>query len=78
MVCNAALSHNSFLHTELAANGIGVHHAGMSMDDRRATESLYLNKILRVVVCTSVSSAGYSICDYLNPPLDTSSRRQPA
>lgn len=40
---------------ELAASGIGVHHAGLSIGDRRATETLYLNKILRVVVCTSVS-----------------------
>ena len=45
---------NSFF-TELALCGIGVHHAGMTLDDRRTTEDLYLNKLLRVVVATSVS-----------------------
>jgi len=39
---------------EFAAIGIGVHHAGLSMDDRRATEQLYLNKVLRILVATSV------------------------
>ena len=41
--------------TELALCGIGVHHAGMTLDDRRTTEDLYLSKLLRVVVATSVS-----------------------
>lgn len=41
--------------TELAACGIGIHHAGMSMDDRRATEDLYLRKLLRILFATSVS-----------------------
>lgn len=40
----------------LAAFGIGVHHAGLSMDDRRATEDLYLKKVIRVLVATSVRS----------------------
>jgi ATP-dependent DNA helicase HFM1/MER3 len=38
----------------LAANGIGVHHAGLSVDDRRLTEELFLRGDLRVVVATSV------------------------
>ena len=42
---------------ELATLGIGVHHAGISMDDRRAIEDLFMKKILKVVVATSVSSA---------------------
>ncbi|KAF5330810.1 hypothetical protein D9619_005499 [Psilocybe cf. subviscida] len=33
--------------------GIGLHHAGLTMDDRRATERLYLNKTLRVLIATS-------------------------
>jgi hypothetical protein len=41
---------------ELATFGIGVHHAGLSMDDRRATEDLYLAKVIRVLVATSVRS----------------------
>ena len=39
---------------ELVIAGIGVHHAGLQFDDRRAIEDLYLRKILRVIVCTSV------------------------
>ena len=40
--------------TELTAAGVGVHHAGMSLEDRRAIEDLFLKSILKVVVCTSV------------------------
>jgi replicative superfamily II helicase len=40
---------------ELAVAGIGIHHAGLSMDDRRAIEDLYLKKVLRIVIATSVS-----------------------
>jgi ATP-dependent DNA helicase HFM1/MER3 len=40
---------------EFATIGIGVHHAGLSMDDRRATEQLFLKKVLRILVATSVS-----------------------
>ena len=39
---------------ELAGAGVGVHHAGMTLDDRRATEGLFLKSVLKVVVCTSV------------------------
>lgn len=39
---------------EFASFGIGVHHAGLTMDDRRATEDLYLKKTLRIVIATSV------------------------
>lgn len=39
----------------LAEYGIGVHHAGLALDDRRAIEDLYLKKILRIVIATSVS-----------------------
>lgn len=41
---------------ELASIGIGVHHAGLNLDDRRAIEDLYLKKTLRLVVATSVSA----------------------
>ncbi|KAL0946540.1 hypothetical protein HGRIS_012747 [Hohenbuehelia grisea] len=47
--------------SELAAAGIGVHHAGLSMDDRRTTEDLYLKKVLRVVVCTSTLAVGVNL-----------------
>lgn len=42
------------LSVEFATIGIGVHHAGLSMDDRRATEQLFLKKVLRILVATSV------------------------
>lgn len=56
MVCNTRFLRQSNLNpcTELAVVGIGVHHAGLNMDDRRLTEELYLNGTLRVVVATSV------------------------
>lgn len=38
----------------LASVGIAVHHAGLNTDDRRAVEELYLRKVLRVLVSTSV------------------------
>ncbi|KAH9950191.1 P-loop containing nucleoside triphosphate hydrolase protein [Amylocystis lapponica] len=47
--------------SQLAASGIGVHHAGLSMDDRRAIEDLYLKKILRVVVATSTLAVGVNL-----------------
>ena len=39
---------------ELSVAGIGIYHAGMTLDGRKVTESLLLNSTLRVVVCTSV------------------------
>jgi len=39
---------------ELAAFGIGVHHAGLETEDRKSIERLYLDKTLRVLVATSV------------------------
>ena len=34
---------------------MGVHHAGLTLDDRRMTEDLFLKKIIQIVVATSVS-----------------------
>ncbi|KAJ7461495.1 Sec63 Brl domain-containing protein [Mycena latifolia] len=45
----------------LAASGIGVHHAGLTIDDRRATEDLYLKGFLRVVVATSTLAVGVNL-----------------
>jgi superfamily II RNA helicase len=39
---------------DLASSGIGVHHAGLSIADRRRTEALYIQGLLRVIVSTSV------------------------
>ncbi|KAL1720053.1 hypothetical protein EV715DRAFT_262894 [Schizophyllum commune] len=46
---------------ELALYGIGVHHAGLGMDDRRATEELYLNRKLRIVIATSTLAVGVNL-----------------
>jgi len=43
-----------FTTAELAAAGIGAHHAGLELSDKRLVEELFLNRILRVVVATSV------------------------
>ena len=34
--------------------GLGGHHAGLTLDDRRLTEELYLSGHIRVLVATSV------------------------
>ena len=44
---------------ELALVGIGVHHAGLTLEDRRCTEELFLSKVLRVIVSTSVCRFNY-------------------
>ncbi|KAJ7709458.1 hypothetical protein B0H17DRAFT_1190666 [Mycena rosella] len=46
---------------ELASFGIGVHHAGLTIDDRRAVEDLYLKGLLRVVVATSTLAVGVNL-----------------
>ncbi|KAK1236425.1 ATP-dependent DNA helicase MER3, partial [Marasmius sp. AFHP31] len=46
---------------ELAAFGIGVHHAGLTLDDRRAMEELYLKKALRIMVATSTLAVGVNL-----------------
>ena len=60
-VCRSTLRRlypsNSFSILALAAAGIGIHHAGLTIDDRRATEDLFSKKIIRVIVSTSVSSS---------------------
>ena len=41
---------------ELAAFGIGVHHAGIGREDRTATEQLYMKKAIKILLATSVRS----------------------
>ena len=50
--------------TELVSLGIGVHHAGLTTDDRRTVEELFLNKILRIVIATTVSRCTAAIMCY--------------
>ncbi|KZT69812.1 P-loop containing nucleoside triphosphate hydrolase protein, partial [Daedalea quercina L-15889] len=46
---------------KLAACGIGVHHAGMTPEDRRTTEDLYIKKILRIIFATSTLAVGVNL-----------------
>lgn len=57
IVCSSSIFTRllTYIDKELAVCGLGVHNAGMTMDDRRLTEELYLNGSLRVLVATSVS-----------------------
>ncbi|KAF8077800.1 Sec63 Brl domain-containing protein [Lyophyllum atratum] len=47
--------------TEFASFGVGVHHAGLTLDDRRATEDLYINGVLRIVIATSTLAVGVNL-----------------
>ncbi|KAI0273477.1 Sec63 Brl domain-containing protein [Gloeopeniophorella convolvens] len=46
---------------KLAAAGIGAHHAGLELADKRLVEELFLNKVLRVVVATSTLAVGVNL-----------------
>ncbi|KAF8499942.1 P-loop containing nucleoside triphosphate hydrolase protein, partial [Gautieria morchelliformis] len=55
-----AVFHDSQLQV-LATVGLGVHHAGLTMDDRRVTEELFIKKVIRVVVATSTLAVGVNL-----------------
>lgn len=44
------------MNADLAAFGIGVHHAGLEKNDRNTTEQLFLKRLLKVLFATSVRS----------------------
>lgn len=48
----------------MAANGIGVHHAGLSRDDRHLMESLFRDGKISVLVCTSTLAWGVNLPAY--------------
>ncbi|KXN92197.1 putative ATP-dependent DNA helicase HFM1 [Leucoagaricus sp. SymC.cos] len=56
-------SHAPMHPIELAINGIGIHHAGLGIDDRRLVEDLFLDGTLRILVATSVkcSTAAHTV-----------------
>ncbi|KAG8989050.1 Sec63 [Tulasnella sp. 427] len=45
----------------LLASGLGVHHAGLSMDDRKMTEEFYLTGQIRALVATSTLAVGVNL-----------------
>ncbi|KAF8997948.1 P-loop containing nucleoside triphosphate hydrolase protein [Hymenopellis radicata] len=47
--------------TELSSYGVGVHHAGMTIDDRHAVEELFLKGTLRLLVATSTLAVGVNL-----------------
>ncbi|KAH7889514.1 hypothetical protein F5I97DRAFT_1994977 [Phlebopus sp. FC_14] len=49
----------------LAAMGIAVHHAGLTIDDRKVVEELYIQKTLRVLVATSTLAVGVNLPAHL-------------
>ncbi|KAG1756350.1 DEAD-domain-containing protein, partial [Suillus paluster] len=49
----------------LAALGVGVHHAGLTIDDRKTIEDLYLRKVLRVLLATSTLAVGVNLPAHL-------------
>ncbi|KAG2077885.1 P-loop containing nucleoside triphosphate hydrolase protein [Suillus decipiens] len=49
----------------LAALGIGVHHAGLTIGDRKSIEDLYLRKVLRVLLATSTLAVGVNLPAHL-------------
>lgn len=62
---------------ELVTCGIGFHHAGISFDDRRAVEDLFLRKVIKVIVATSVSI--FSVSSIASPnrkPIDFGCRSE--
>ncbi|KAG8969462.1 Sec63 [Tulasnella sp. 419] len=47
--------------TSLASCGIGVHHAGLNLEDRRLTEEFFLSGQLQVVFATSTLAVGVNL-----------------
>ncbi|KAG8907978.1 Sec63 [Tulasnella sp. 403] len=45
----------------LLAFGIGMHHAGLALDDRHLTEELYLSGSIRTLVATSTLAVGVNL-----------------
>ncbi len=73
-----SLISHPILYVELANAGVGVHHAGLNIEDRRATEALYLDGSLRVVVATSVCYVVNERSLQLTLGIDAGCRREPS
>ena len=51
--------------------GVGFHHAGLSINDRRRVENLFIDCILQVVACTSTLAIGVNLPAHLVIVLNT-------
>ncbi|KAF9075685.1 Sec63 Brl domain-containing protein [Rhodocollybia butyracea] len=47
--------------SEFVALGVGVHHAGLTTDDRRTMEELFLSKVLRIIIATTTLAVGVNL-----------------
>ncbi|GAB4327225.1 MAG: hypothetical protein Kow0069_34000 [Promethearchaeota archaeon] len=45
----------------LLSKGIGIHHAGLNLQERRCVERLYFHRHLKVICCTSTLAAGINL-----------------
>lgn len=54
-------SADEWITADLAQIGIGVHHAGLALPDRRTTEDLYLRGDLRIICTTSTLAVGVNL-----------------
>ncbi|SBS86872.1 RNA-helicase, putative [Plasmodium ovale curtisi] len=50
---------------ELLKYGIGIHHAGLSENDKNIVEYFFLNKIIQILICTSTLAWGINLPAYL-------------
>ena len=51
--------------------GVGFHHAGLSINDRRRVENLFIDSTLQVVTCTSTLAVGVNLPAHLVIVLNT-------
>ncbi|KAF8350588.1 hypothetical protein F5887DRAFT_939993 [Amanita rubescens] len=47
--------------SELADLGIGVHHAGLALEDRRKVENMFIKGSLRIIIATSTLAVGVNL-----------------
>lgn len=57
-IINTLESENNDALLKLLRTGIGFHHAGLESKERYAVEKLFVNGIIKVIVCTTTLSAG--------------------
>lgn len=46
---------------EMLVQGFAIHHAGLSREDRDIVESLFFEKVIKVLVCTATLAWGVNM-----------------